>query len=199
MLIGIDMDSVLNDLDVAWTAWIREKYDLTFTRDKMTTWITDDDFPQIPCKVTDFFHIPGIFGTFNPQPGSIAVTKQLTQDGHQLFVVTSAHYLWWADKGLWLRKHFPHIPSHNYITTYQKHLLNLDVLVDDGLHNLVAFRGHKIIFDAPWNRRVPDELKGNTRRALDWSDVQRIIAHITACQQMAEAIPSGSSGTFCKA
>jgi len=184
MLIGIDMDSVLNDLDTAWAAWISKTYGIPYTRDSMTKWITDNDFPQTTGKVTDFFFLPGIFGTFNPQPDSIDVTKRLVAAGHELFVVTSSHYLWWADKGVWLKKHFPHIPSHNYITTYQKHLLKLDALVDDGPHNLVKFKGHKIIFDAPWNRVVPDELLSNSLRAMNWIDVERHLGRLNNSAQI---------------
>jgi 5'(3')-deoxyribonucleotidase len=30
--------------------------------------------------------------------------------------------------------------------------LDLDILIDDGLHNLENFKGKKVVFDRPWNK-----------------------------------------------
>jgi 5'(3')-deoxyribonucleotidase len=55
---------------------------------------------------------------------------------------------------MWLEEHMPFLPYSRLILIHDKHLLQGDMLVDDKPENLVAFRGHRVLFNRPWNKTL---------------------------------------------
>ncbi|MNE99138.1 hypothetical protein D3C80_1977650 [compost metagenome] len=54
----------------------------------------------------------------------------------------------------------PFIPAENFFTAKRKHLINFDLLIDDGPHNLLPAvqEGKKVLcIPHPWNLRAREE------------------------------------------
>ena len=171
MKIGIDMDSVLNDLDEHWAAWIRANGDPDFAVSKWTTWDVHDH-TTIGKKAYDYLMLPGTFRGLRVRTHAQRVVHDLVRQGHDVLVVTSTIPESWVDKTTWLREHFPFIPKDNLIACSRKGLLNLDILLDDGLHNFKDFGGQGVVFDRPWNRNPSGHV---LYRAYDWLHFQELM------------------------
>jgi 5'-nucleotidase len=180
MRVGLDLDSTLSDFDLHWDRWIK-LHDPEFRPEAKTGWDIHQ-FTKLGKSVYEYLWIPGVFTRARPRFGAQEVVKQLQKDGHELFVVSHSHPNVWAEKNLWLEKHFPEIPEDNRIPLKNKSLLRIDLLVDDGLHNFQNFNGHGVIFDQSWNREVPEAIVARTVRAKDWPEVYRQIEKYVRCE-----------------
>ena len=60
------------------------------------------------------------------------------------------------------------------IVTNKKQLVRGDVLIDDGVHNLIGGEYYKILVDAPYNRAFDAESHG-IRRVRGWDEIIAII------------------------
>ncbi len=164
--IGIDLDSTLNHLDKAWLKWIQETHDPEFTREKWLGWGVHEYARGGPA-LYDFLTQDGVFYDLEVQAEAQRVTERLVDVGHDVYVVTAfvPEACW--DKSRWVRRHFPHIHEDHLIFCNKKHLLNLDVLIDDGLHNATGFGGRFLIYDQPWNQ------PGSHERVRGWKEVEQ--------------------------
>lgn len=172
--IAIDLDSTLNTLFSEWSAWFEKNYDPKFTLDKWTHW----DIHKLQPHGADIFRyldIEGVFRNSGVQPHSQRVVRRMLREGHEVYVVTSCNmhpgrHSVIGEKMYWMAEHFPLIPTKNLIICSNKSLIDADVLIDDGLHNLENFNGRKIVFDGPWNRS-----DNRWDRAHSWIDVERLV------------------------
>jgi 5'(3')-deoxyribonucleotidase len=161
--IGIDLDSTLNELDHAWCAWIRESLDPEFTLDKWLSW---NNHTPAGKAIYAFLDIPGVFEAMDVREDAVAVTERLANH-HELFVISaSVNPNCIPEKHRWLTRHFPHIPATNYVFTDAKHLFGVDLLIDDGAHNVRGHEGKFLLLDQPWNR------DNDLARARGWKEVE---------------------------
>ena len=167
MKIGIDLDMTLNNLEVLWEGWIR-LYDQDFKMANVKSWGMEE-YSSIGKKVYDFLKIPGIFDIPEPRHDAERVVADLAEK-HTLYVVTAYLPSTCVDKVTWLGRFFPMVPTANIVFCNDKSILDLDVLIDDGMHNLVNFKGRKILFDAPWNQSCDFGVE----RVYDWQDIENL-------------------------
>jgi 5'(3')-deoxyribonucleotidase len=173
MKIGIDLDSVLNALEAPWEKWIQEHIDPKFGIEQWTTWGIQDLLGE---KVFDYLEIPGTFRNLPVRSGAQNAVQQLLDAGHDIYVITACLESSPAmggiiqDKLEWLQEHFPQICPTRIVFTSQKHLVNVDLLIDDGPHNIEAFPNQTIVFDAPWNKTLTAY-----KRAHTWEEVMEHI------------------------
>ena len=109
-------------------------------------------------------------------PGAIGGIQKLRDAGHRVELLTSkpewAEWVTWS----WLKKWRAPVHSvtiHPFGSATEKwELSSADILIDDGLHNVVPWvesgRG-AIIFDQPWNRSWEPE--GSVIRATSWQSI----------------------------
>ena len=185
--IGLDVDCVLNNLHEEWIQWIWDKFQVDFPIAKWTSWdLLETIPPEIGTKVYDFLDEVGAFYRTEPLPGSVEVTREWVEQGHDLIVATTTHPRMWDEKSQWLAKFFPHIDRHNQIAIARKGLLNLDVLIDDGIHNFKEFAGKPIVFNRPWNQEWNKHMAQNAAfehfdraaRVNDWNEIKHAIAEM---------------------
>lgn len=173
--IGVDVDGVLNSLQEEWLDWINLRHDPNFLWEQWTTFSVET-LTAGGMSVLSYLNEPGAFRNSKPQPDAQRVTRLLVEAGHAVYPVTACAHLSTfygsalIEKVAWLQEHFPHIECENYAFVTRKHLLNLDYLIDDGLHNFVGFQGVPIVFDHPWNRdsTIRD-------RAFGWAGAERLL------------------------
>lgn len=170
MLIGVDLDSVLNNLNEVWINVYNEKYNDSLTLEDIKCW---DMSKYVKCgneiyNILDETHLENL----QPQPYAIEVTKRISEK-HKIFVVSASEYYNVPVKVRWLNKHFSHIKTENIIFCHDKSLLSgLDMLIDDGLHNITSFSRNVIVFDQRWNRDAPDFYP----RAKNWLEIEQILS-----------------------
>ena len=155
MKIGIDFDGVMNDMIATWIEWLnRDHTGYNVSPQDIVDWEMSKQYPTLtrdelyaPLSVPEFWDEVCI------KHEAPEVVERLLADGHEVYVVTSSHYRilpFKLDKALFA--HFPYFTKKNVIITYNKSLINVDLLLDDGIHNLRDFRGIKVLFDATYNQ-----------------------------------------------
>lgn len=73
-----------------------------------------------------------------------------------------------------LLKYFPFLTWKNFIITSNKKLIAGDVLIDDGVHNLIGAPYKKILKTAPWNKDFDAEAN-EMIRVKDWKEIEEAL------------------------
>lgn len=149
-VIALDLDDVLNTLVTDWLYVNNCQYSDNVKPSDVRCW---NIFKYVKCgrRIYDILKIPGFFNTLGVQEDSEAVTEWLTQY-YDLCIVTAFSPETVVDKCKWVSRNFPWIPEKNLIFCNNKGLIDADYLIDDGIHNLEAFKGTGIIFDTHHNQ-----------------------------------------------
>jgi 5'-nucleotidase len=162
LTILVDLDSILADLDAKWySTWNKLTGD-TLHKSKVTEWATHKFCLNQDMRVYDVLNEDGFFRDLKPIAGGIDACRVLTKDGHRIIIVTAvpeesrtAEY----DKRMWVREHLPFINKKDFVSTHAKDSIRGDVLVDDGPHNIKAFRENNLTsmiatFDYLYNKEA---------------------------------------------
>ena len=168
------MDDSLNNLVEVWSEWIARTHDSEFTYDKCTQW----DIGSL-CKggadVYKYLRLPGTFRHLSPDLVAQQVVTALShRDDVELFVTTAYVPESCLDKVHWLKEHFPAIPEENVIFINNKSLLDLDILIDDGAHNVGSFKGTSLLIDRPWNQHFECDGIG-VHRMQGWAEIEQTL------------------------
>ena len=170
------MDDVMDILTEHWCDVLNEKYGTHATRDDITEWDATIAFKGLTREqVEEPLAESGFWKGVEPMPGAVDAVKSIIDKGHDVYVVTNSYYKMLHEKMEdMLFKWFPFIDWDHVIIAKNKQMITGDVLIDDGIHNLVDGMFIKILFDAPWNRDIEAARLG-VFRAKDWDSVKDII------------------------
>jgi 5'(3')-deoxyribonucleotidase len=121
-------------------------------RDQMRAFFDDEDF----------------FEDLDVKPGSQEVLKKLSER-FDIFIATQAMAIpkSFAPKFRWLQRHFPFIPSDNYVFCGNKSILRADYLIDDLPRNLIHFEGQGLLYSAPHNLKATGFVRVNNWQEVD--------------------------------
>jgi len=123
---------------------------------------------------------PGWFFRPKPREDALEFVPKLCEQ-HTVVVAGAYYPCSCLDKVNWIKKYYPCIDSKNIIFINHKHLLKVDAIVDDGLHNMDSANGKlPILLDKPWNQtsHLGADVcvtSDKVRRAYNWSEVYNII------------------------
>ena len=110
-----------------------------------------------------------------PIDGASETLQKLIADGHKVLIVTTSNYHTLASKmERVLFKYFPFLTWNDVIITSHKQLVNGDVLIDDGTHNLEGGNYFKILMTAQHNKKYDAEANGMFR-VETWAEVYSAI------------------------
>ena len=93
----------------------------------------------------------------NPYPNAVEVIEQFVRDGHKVVFVTASGFTnGLAPKINRLLSFFDNklINESNIIVAKDKSLIDGDILIDDGMHNLESFPWTTIRYIQPWNHSI---------------------------------------------
>ncbi|AWB44103.1 hypothetical protein DCC85_07650 [Paenibacillus sp. CAA11] len=129
------------------------------------------------CTEDIFFGRPGLYEELEIfDEYTVEEIRRLT-DSYDVIIVTAARPASVAEKWNWLQKHLPFIPFENFFVAKRKYLLNFDLLIDDGPHNLIAAREagrQTILIPRPWNLQIQREF-----RLMDsWKGMNELVDQI---------------------
>jgi len=115
-----------------------------------------------------FFDAEDFFEDLDVKPGSQEVLKKLSAR-FDIFIATQAMAIpnSMAPKYRWLQRHFPFIPSNNYVFCGNKSILRAHYLIDDLPKNLLRFEGQGLLYSAPHNLNATGFVRVNNWREVD--------------------------------
>ena len=112
--------------------------------------------------IFEFFHDPEFFRTQPVIKGAKALVKKLSKMA-EVFVSTSVYPEYMGIRAQRIAEEFPEIsPDHIYMGS-RKDKIDVDILFDDGLHNVMRSNAdYPILLRKPWNREATGVLAVNT-------------------------------------
>ena len=179
MRIFIDMDGTIEKLYIPWIKRLNAHYGYDVQPEDVLEWDLGAVYSGLSDKqIMDELLDPTIWDEVEPMEGAAEVMQEFIAQGHELYIVTSSEYQTLPDKmDRLLFKRFPFLSWHQVVITDHKQLLDGDVLIDDGVHNLIGGNYIKILFDATYNRSFDAEGNGMIR-ARNWDEVRKIVQEL---------------------
>ena len=176
MTILVDMDDTIEQLVKAWVNRVNEKYDRHVAPEDVRDWNMALPFPGLSREqVYSVPDEPGFWSTVEPMPGAAEALKHFMDEGHEVYIVTATNRESAKEKmNDLLFRYFPFLSWNQVIITGRKQLIRGDVLIDDGIHNLVGGDYKKLLFTASHNLSYDAEANGMTRVST-WAEVIDII------------------------
>jgi len=178
MRVGLDVDDVLLNLVDHWLGLYNKKYHDALIREDITSWkFSQHTVPACGEKIYDFL-TPDIYKEVRPFWFASHFVTALRNMGHTPVFVSSCGPTGGPDEAIiaeakidCLRRHYIARNGDEFIPGREKDDAPVDILLDDGLHNVKAFKGAAIVYDQPWNRDDPD----NHPRAHNYVEALRLI------------------------
>ena len=168
----IDIDDTIENLCETWVDWLNKQYGTSVQYNEITEWNMSKFFPNLTKEqVFEPLYNPKLWDYVQPKPGAVEYVKKLIAEGYNVYLCTTTDYRNVRPKfEKIIQKHFPYINWNQVIIARRKQMINADVLVDDGVHNLENGNYIKILFTAPHNRGYDAEAHG-MYRADNWEQV----------------------------
>lgn len=190
MKILCDMDGVIADFLTMFVEDYNKVAHTSFKADEVSDFYLEKcGFDKTISK--NIYGNYGFFRNLKPIHGAVEGIQKLMNIGHEVYICTAVPF----NKGCfdgkiaWLSEHMPWFPLDNFIATKSKFMIDGDVIIDDGIHNLnikehtgyLSFYGTSngrafgrqlaILFDAPYNKTFETAMLLNVRRASNWNEV----------------------------
>lgn len=179
-IVLVDMDDTITDMLSVWVETLNKNYRLSVRYEDITDWNINLFFPTLTNEqifaplYTDEFWLKVM-----PKYDAIKYIKKLKDDGCKVFICTSTNYKTIKAKmDNLLFKYFDYLSWNDVIVTSNKQLINADLLIDDGVHNLIGGKYKGILMDAPHNRKF-DEKKHGIIRVKTWREIYALIKSMT--------------------
>ncbi|MBQ6067235.1 MAG: hypothetical protein IJK89_10495 [Clostridia bacterium] len=181
MTILVDMDDTIEQLLQAWVAGANETYGYNVAYEDVTDWNVSKAFPGLTWEQVYAVPMrPGFWDTVLPVPGAAEALRRFMEAGHEVLIVTATPFESVPEKiGGFLFKHFPFLIWDQVIIAGKKQRIKGDVLIDDGVHNLVGGDYVKLLMTAPHNRAYDAEANGMIR-VHTWEEIEAVIDRISA-------------------
>ena len=193
----VDFDDVLFPLLPKWINALNTKHNLTVSQDDVNAWDLETIFPEL--SVGEIFaplNEEGFWDDLTPIDGSVYYLARIIKDGHFVYIATDTYYKHYETKTELLLEHFPFLACDDIVRTSNKQLLNADVLVDDGLHNLVGGDYVKLLFDYPHNRAYDAEAEGIIR-VHNWKEIYQEIRRLASKRCRYYSMSGSAAGHAC--
>lgn len=178
MRILIDCDDTIWNLLEAWVSVLNSRYNTAVIWSNIETWDVSASFPELTKQqVYEPLCEDELWKLVKPKFDAVKYIPKLYEEGHEIYFVTSTDYRNIKYKVKLLEDYFPDIPIQNLITTYHKHLIIGDILIDDYINNFKDRPSGGILFTTAYNKQFNAEEYG-LHRCDSWEDVYNYINQI---------------------
>lgn len=175
--ICVDMDDTIENLLPAWLNWLNSKYNHTKKVGDVKEWEMDKVYPNLtwnqifePLTTREFWK------TVQPKQDAIEYLQKLKDEHQDIKIVTSARYDTFQYKiEEVILKHFPMINYHDIILSYNKPMINCDIMIDDNINNLLGGNYYKLLYDTTCNRTESDDC---CKRVYSWKEIYNFIHNL---------------------
>ena len=156
--VGLDVDDVLLPCIELAVEWANRDYgfDPPLRVEECTSWDLKGTRAEVILK---YFGMEEFFEEQTPLAGAVEFVKELSKRA-EIFAVTAIDPETLLSV---LEKNIKEIPEENYIPTSRKEMVKLDVLLDDGSHNLLKSSAtYPVLYRRPWNSHITGTLAVNS-------------------------------------
>lgn len=158
LTIGIDVDEVLAQLHAPWIKWGNARFGTDYTEfthwDAPTDWWGKEAYEFLTPEIYREDWSTGVRAIVKPDPGGYAMVRTLRTLGYRIAFVSSCTPNSAHAKVSWLSYWRFMRPEDSFSEMSDKSQAPCDILVDDGVHNCLAFGKHRsIIVSRPHNWR----------------------------------------------
>lgn len=152
LLLDFD-DVIVHTLEEALSLYF-QRHGVLYLQGDVDNWSYLDD----KSVYKDIFHQKDFYKKLKPKRDAISVIKKwLEEDTMDIFIVTACLTPEaYQQKLLWLEEHLPEFPQSRLLPVMEKTAIWGDLLVDDGLHNIVSydeFGGDTLLYTIGHNLR----------------------------------------------
>jgi 5'(3')-deoxyribonucleotidase len=179
LTIALDVDDVVADTSTAWVAAVNARHGMVLSVRDWTEWGLGNIYgDEIANKLYAELGIVDFYDRVVPCTGAVEAIRELRGAGLRCIFVTRE-----VDgpgmsgrKWSWLQNHGLAGPEHrrDYFEAIDKSVFRAELLVDDGLHNVLPFPTGGVLMTRPWNTSATD-LPTKVQRASDWSGAMGLI------------------------
>lgn len=158
---ALDIDDVLMECVPYAIRLANEKYrfDPPLTIYEVDRWGTLGTRADV---IFEFFHDPEFFRTQPVIKGAREFVKKLSQMT-EVFVSTSVYPEYMSIRAQRIMEEFPEIPQDHIYMGSRKDKIDVDILLDDGMHNVFGSNAaYPILMRRPWNREATGVMAVNT-------------------------------------
>lgn len=159
--VGCDVDDVLLPCMELAVEWANKEYKFNppLTIEELKTWSPSGRRSDI---IFQYFQNKEFFEAQRPFEGARRFIKKLSEKA-EVFIVTAMEPCFMGIRADQIKKFFPEIPEKNIIPAYRKDIVDLDFILDDGAHNILASNvKYPVLFRKPWNAHMTGTLSVNS-------------------------------------
>jgi len=160
MSTALDVDDVLLECVPYAIRLANEKYhfDPPITIHEVTHWGKLDSRADV---IFEFLEDPEFFRNQPVIAGAKEFVHKLCQLT-EVFICTAIDPRFMGIRAQSIMEHFPEIPKENIIMGSRKDMVNVDILLDDGMHNIFTSNAaYPILLRRPWNQNATGMLAVN--------------------------------------
>ena len=169
ILIDID-DTITNFCDVLLED-LNKIYNKNYKREEVSSWSwLSEHFekPWIPLEKEDFWN------NIKVNQDAINFIENLRKNNNEVYLVTAAFPN--DTLGIKIRTTISFfnpelINYHNIIVCYNKSVINGDIRIDDGIHNLINNESINFLYTQPWNKNIDTRKYKNLIRMNSWNQL----------------------------
>lgn len=159
LTILVDWDDVINDLMPKALELLNASRGTNYTLESFPEFDFSKYLPEADSNsLHALFLSEELWNVLRPTKDAQETLKQMIDDGHDVLLVTSTHYLNVAWKMRWLSKYFPFIRWDQVIVANRKDKIRGDWLIDDNPRHIKNHPYGRVCMDKPWNRWLNDEV-----------------------------------------
>ena len=175
-----DADDTIQELTVHWLAELNQKYNYNVKKEDVTTWDITKAYPGLTSEeVLEPLYRNEFWSRTTPIEGSSYYLEKLIKDGHKLLIVTASNSETFKAKTIKLMEMFPFLTKEQIVREENKQSVIGDILIDDGVHNLIGGRYKKFLFNQP-NNLTFNEKEYDITRVYSWEDIYERISKMIA-------------------
>ena len=167
--VGLDVDDVLlYCIEYLCKRATREKgFYPPITPEEFTKWGIVTERTK---AVYEYFNDASFYREQPPIEGAQELVRYLTKFA-DVFIVSAVAPEFMSDRAKRIMELFPEIPKENIILGARKDVVDLDIIFDDGGHNILTSRAKfAVLKRMPWNRDISGRLTAN-----NFDDFRKIV------------------------
>ncbi len=175
-----DADDTIQELTEHWLSELNCKHNYHVKKEDITSWDVTKAFPGLtPEEVLEPLYRDEFWDRTTSVEGSHYYLKKLVDDGHKLLIVTASNPETFEAKTEKLLELFPFLTKEQIIRENNKQSVKGDILIDDGVHNLINGAYIKFLYHQPNNSGF-NEKEHDITRVYSWKEIYERICHMVA-------------------
>lgn len=156
--VALDCDDVLFPCMGKAVEICNKKYDMDMKIEEVKSWLPCGERVDV---ILECFKDPHFYETQVPYPAAQNFVKKLSKLA-DIYILTAVPPEMMGIRAKSIKRFFPEIPDDHIILTSSKNLVHIDVLLDDGAHNIFATPAkYPVLMRRPWNQNITGALAVN--------------------------------------